>query len=335
MSDPIVSVIISTYNSERFMRGRLENLVGQTLFNKIEIVVVNSGSQQDEEQIVKEYARPYSNIHYLKTEKRETIYQAWNKGIRIVRGRYVTNANTDDILRKDALETLSSALDSNPDVAMVYADQFVSHTPNKPFVEGRGSHRLHWPSYSRIALLQGSLAGPQPMWRTSLHFVDNLWFNETFEVAGDYDFACAVAEKYKLLKVDDILGVYYKAKDSSNKEFSNIPRTFAEAFVVQEKYGRRYVADLSAIERSKLFATCLQRMRLPRVFFGVGREVAARLFPSIRVSSKMFWCWLASLIKEAEGDIDWATRCCLPLYRVGTENLVQRQFVRLTTIHPR
>lgn len=54
MSEPIVSVIVSTYNSERFIRQRLENLIGQTIFYKTEIVVVNSGSRENEERIVHE-----------------------------------------------------------------------------------------------------------------------------------------------------------------------------------------------------------------------------------------------------------------------------------------
>jgi glycosyltransferase involved in cell wall biosynthesis len=331
MSEPIVSVIISTYNSERFIRGRLENLIGQTIFHNTEIVVVNSGSQEDEEIIVHEYVVAYPNISYTATIERETIYRAWNRGIAIARGRFITNANTDDVLRDDALEILALALDANPGVAMVYADQYVSHIPNQLFVDAQNRNRLRRPPYSRVALLQGSLAGSQPMWRASLHSADNLWFDEQFEVVGDYDFACAVAEKYELLKIDDVLGVYYKAKDLSNKEFSNVSQTVSEAFAVQEKYGRRYVAALSATKRDSLFATCSRMMRMPRFVFLIGREVGARLFPAIHVSSKMFWCWLASMIKEAEGDILSAERCCLPAYRVGSENLVRRQFTRLTT----
>jgi glycosyltransferase involved in cell wall biosynthesis len=333
MSEPIVSVIISTYNSERFIRGRLENLIGQTIFHNTEIVVVNSGSQEGEEMIVREYVVAYPNISYTATIERETIYRAWNRGIALARGKFITNANTDDVLRNDALETLASALDANPGVAMVYADQYVSHTANQLFVDAQKRNRLRRPPYSRIALLQGSLAGSQPMWRASVHSADNIWFDEQFEVAGDYGFACAVAEKYDLLKIDDVLGVYYKAKDLSNKEFSNVSQTVSEAFATQEKYGRRYVVALSAAERDSLFTTCSRLMRMPRVFFRIGREVGARLFPAIHVSSKMFWCWLASLIKEVEGDIVLAKRCCLPIYRTGSENLVQRQFTRLTTTY--
>ena len=41
--------------------------------DKLEIIVVNSGSEQNEESIVKEFQEKYSNIVYIKTE-REGLY---------------------------------------------------------------------------------------------------------------------------------------------------------------------------------------------------------------------------------------------------------------------
>ena len=119
----LISALVSTYNSERFIRGCLEDLEAQTVANKLEIIVVNSGSEQNEESIVKEFQKKYSNIKYVKTELRETIYTAWNRAIKIARGKYLTNANTDDRHRKDALEILANELDNNPDIALVYGDQ--------------------------------------------------------------------------------------------------------------------------------------------------------------------------------------------------------------------
>jgi len=66
----LVSAIVSTYNSKRFIRGCLEDLENQTIADRLEIVVVNSGSEQNEDKIVKEFQGRYSNIKYIKTDKR-------------------------------------------------------------------------------------------------------------------------------------------------------------------------------------------------------------------------------------------------------------------------
>ena len=66
----LVSAIVSTYNAERFIRGCLEDLENQTIADQIEIIVVDSGSQQDEEAVIREFQEKYSNIKYIKTDNR-------------------------------------------------------------------------------------------------------------------------------------------------------------------------------------------------------------------------------------------------------------------------
>ena len=106
----LVSAIVSTYNSERYLRGCLEDLEAQTISDRVEIIVVNSGSEQNEESIVKEFQEKYANIRYIKTENREGVYAARNRGIREATGKYITNANTDDRHRKDAFKVMTTIL---------------------------------------------------------------------------------------------------------------------------------------------------------------------------------------------------------------------------------
>ena len=70
-NNPLVSVIISTYNSEKFMEGRLLDLINQTIFNKIEIIIIDSGSEQNEKKIVLPYITKHTNIRYFRKEERE------------------------------------------------------------------------------------------------------------------------------------------------------------------------------------------------------------------------------------------------------------------------
>ena len=154
---PLVSAIVSTYNNERFMEGRLRDLVAQTLGDRLEIIVVDSGSQGNEGAIVKRFMEKHSNIRYIRTEERERIYQAWNRGIRAARGKYVTSANTDDRLRPDALEILASELDAHPEMALAYADFFITNTENEEFHAHTRTGYSIKPDFAPNIMLDGRL----------------------------------------------------------------------------------------------------------------------------------------------------------------------------------
>ena len=205
---PLVSVIVSTYNSERFLANALRNLEQQTIADRIEIIIIDSGSTQNERTIVEEFQSHYNNIRYLRTGH-ETIYQAWNRGIRLAKGKYVTNANTDDCHRIDALEVMAGELAQNPDIALVYADTAVTFEENQTFatVEPDGYHLR--PDYDPGIMLTGCHMGPQPMWRRCLH--EELgYFREDLRSAGDYEFWCRVALRHQLKHIPQTLGLYYE-----------------------------------------------------------------------------------------------------------------------------
>lgn len=208
IDQPLVSVLVSTYNAERFIQGALESLEQQTISNRIEIIVIDSGSTQDERTIVAQYQARYGNVHYLRTA-REPIYQAWNRGVRIARGRYLTNANTDDRHRSDALEVMVGELENHPDIALVYADSAVTFEGNQSFDAALPEAYHFRPKYEPGIMLTGCHMGPQPMWRSSIH--EELGcFREDLRSAGDYEFWCRLALRYSFKHIPQTLGLYYE-----------------------------------------------------------------------------------------------------------------------------
>lgn len=245
----LISAIISTYNSERFIRGKIEDLLQQTIFDKLEIVIVNSGSQQNEEEIIKEYIEKYPNIKYIRTDERETIYKAWNRGIKISSGKFICNSNTDDRLRKDAYEILSSKLLENPEIALVYADQYITSEENITFecLEDKKIEKM--PDFDFVLQLDRCIVFSQPMWRALLHFEDNIWFNENFEICGDHDFQLQLSLKYKMLHIPIVLGSFYLSKNKSNKSYQNIGLVKKERDMISYEYMERYLEKLSEDEK--------------------------------------------------------------------------------------
>lgn len=206
-----VSAIVSTYNSAKFIRGCLETLVNQTLYQKgeLEIVVIDSASPQNEESIVKEFQAKYPNIIYERTSERETLYASWNRAIKMARGVYITNANTDDRLRPDALEIMANYLDNHPDVSLVYPDQLITNTVNDTWEKTKADRRWNWPSFNYNELEIRCIIGSQPMWRKSLHEKYG-YFRPEFTSAGDYEFWLRIGKTEKLARIPETLGLYYE-----------------------------------------------------------------------------------------------------------------------------
>lgn len=235
----LVTAIVSTYNAEQFLRGCLDGLEQQTIADKLEIIVVNSGSQQNEESIVREYKQKYDNIVYIKTEYREGIYTAWNRAVKAARGKYITNANTDDRHRRDALEIMADTLESAPDVGLVYGDQICTDTPNGTFANHHAIQMVRKPEYSRQGLLLGCCTGSQPMWRKSVH--DEIgYFDDSLTCAADWDFWLRISEKYQLKHIPEFLGIYYYNKEGI--EHGRKIHSLYERYIVGKRYGTPYIS---------------------------------------------------------------------------------------------
>ncbi|GAB6113471.1 glycosyltransferase [Desulfomicrobium salsuginis] len=240
-----ISAIVSTYKSEKFIKSRLDNLLSQTIADKIEIIVLDSNSPENEKKIVNDFQLTNENIKYFRTIERETVYQAWNRAIKISTGKYIITANSDDILRDDALEIMSNELDNNPSTALVYADYFITNIDNQNFYKHIRTGYSIKPDYSPDIMLSGCHIGPQPLWRKSIHNKIG-YFDESLISASDYEFWCRIATQYKMKHINDFLGLYYHNPNGIVNKNSNVNNI--ETSIIKQKY-------VNAFPRPKSFIT--------------------------------------------------------------------------------
>ncbi len=205
----LVSAIVSAYRAERFMRGLLEDLEAQTLAERLEIVICDSSSPENEAGIVREFQRRYDNIVYFRTPEREPSQVSYNRCIQVARGPYLTMANADDRHRPDALEVLARTLDARPDVGLAYADSLITRRENETFARTTAERVLRYPPYSVRQSLMFCHFGPQAMWRANLGD-DADWFDEGYSFANDMDRYIDFAWRHGALHVAEVLGLYFE-----------------------------------------------------------------------------------------------------------------------------
>jgi GT2 family glycosyltransferase len=114
---PAVTIVIPAYNASRYIAQTLDSVKAQT-FTDYEVIVVNDGSEDREEleRILDSHPLP---IIYL-SQKNSGVSAARNAAIKIARGEFYTQLDSDDQWTPEYLEVQLGILKDNPDVALVY-----------------------------------------------------------------------------------------------------------------------------------------------------------------------------------------------------------------------
>jgi len=103
MTENLVSIITPIYNGERFVAQTIESVLAQTYPNW-EMIIINDGSKDSSESIVKKYAEKDARIK-LFSQLNEGSAAARNNGIRRAAGRYIALLDADDLWEPFFLES--------------------------------------------------------------------------------------------------------------------------------------------------------------------------------------------------------------------------------------
>ena len=119
----MISVVMSVYNGEAFIRPTIESILSQT-HQDYEFIIVNDGSIDSTLEIIKEYALLDSRIKIITRENKGLIYSL-NEAIEYSKGEYIARMDADDICEINRLELQRIFLDENEFIDVVGADVFI------------------------------------------------------------------------------------------------------------------------------------------------------------------------------------------------------------------
>lgn len=113
-SRDLVSVVIPTYNSSKFLPTAIESVLSQTHL-AVEITVVDDGSTDDTRAV----CDPYLAVKYI-YQPNQGAASARNAGIRASTGNYLVFLDSDDYLFPEAIEVGIDCLKANPDAGFIF-----------------------------------------------------------------------------------------------------------------------------------------------------------------------------------------------------------------------
>lgn len=112
---PLIYVVMSCYNREKYVVEAIESILNQTYTN-FEFIIIDDCSTDNTFEIVKEYAKKDNRILALKNDKNYCYVHSLNKGIEIAKGKYIARMDDDDISLPERFEKQVEFLEKNEDI---------------------------------------------------------------------------------------------------------------------------------------------------------------------------------------------------------------------------
>ena len=114
---PDISVIMSVYNGETYLREAIESVIGQT-FKNWELVIINDCSTDSTGEILSDYSLKDERIKVHTNEVNLKLPSSLNKAISLCTGKYIARMDADDICLPDRFEKQFKFMEENPDVSL-------------------------------------------------------------------------------------------------------------------------------------------------------------------------------------------------------------------------
>lgn len=243
-----ISLLTSILNGKDFIRGFLEDITRQTIFDQCQLIMVDANSPEylETEECIFEYTKKYKNIEYHKIVNKDSfvpnVYTVWNLIIKdYAKAELLSNANIDDRKHPRHLELHLNALEENPSVSLAYANVLETSSPNETFEKNTANLLMDMPEFSLDNLLRVNMPHNNPVWRADLH-QEYGYFNDNYFSAGDYEmWLRAAIEGNQFMKIcDEPLSLYYRNPKGISSRAETLGEAITEVRSVTKEYTLLY-----------------------------------------------------------------------------------------------
>ncbi len=216
MSNIFFSVVLTSYNSEKFIKKTLESLIGQN-FKNFEVILIDDGSADNTVNIAKKIQiRKKINLNIIQLKHSGLPARSRNIGIKRSKGRYICFLDADDYFNFNKLIYLKRIL-SKKKTDVLYHNVFLSKEKKILYCD---SIDIKNP-FSDLFLNKNKIVMSSSVVNRSFINKNKIKFNEKKKLVTveDYDFWLQIAKsKGKFLLIKKILGVYNLNNSSISKK---------------------------------------------------------------------------------------------------------------------
>lgn len=232
----MVSIIIPTYNAEKYIAETIKSVEAQS-YSEWEIIIVDDGSTDKSADIIKELQCGNDKITYF-YQNNAGVSVARNNGIARSNGKYIALLDADDVWEKENLELKVEILETHNNVEWVYSDMYKADK-NAEIIEqsppGTDSNIL-----DSILLWEREVV-PAPCSNVVFLkkcFTEGVSFDKHLSTAADQDFTIQLACKYNGHYINKPLWRYRTLENSMSKNIAVMEKDHIAVFKKAAKNGR-------------------------------------------------------------------------------------------------
>jgi glycosyltransferase involved in cell wall biosynthesis len=218
-NEPKVSVVMSVYNSEKYLRESVNSVLNQS-FTDFEFVIINDGSTDGTREILESYNDPRIILIH---QENMGLTKSLNKGITLARGEYIARQDADDISMLERLEKQLEFLEKNKNVALLGTAAQIIY--NRGILLKTTINPCDYASIKNLLKNTNCFIHGSVMFKREVFF-ELGGYREFFLTSQDYDLWLRFAEKFE---VANLLIPLYKFR------FNQQSISFKKAIVSQRK----------------------------------------------------------------------------------------------------
>lgn len=231
VATPKISVIMSVYNSEKFLCEAIDSILAQT-FKDFEFIILDDSSTDQSVEIIKKYSDP--RIRFIQNEKNLGLRDSLNRGLELAEGEYIARMDSDDIADVERLEKQVAYMDKNPHVVLCGGN--VRYLIDGETRKNKEIFPLTFAGIRLAMLRYNCFFHPTVIIRRSFLVENKLNYQRTF--ADDYDLwirMIKAAEKndYTMVNIPEVVLNYRIHESNFGKKKQEISN---EVFQIQKEY---------------------------------------------------------------------------------------------------
>jgi glycosyltransferase involved in cell wall biosynthesis len=256
-----VSIIISAYNHEKFLKDTVSSLIKQT-FSDFEIILIDNGSNDSTYKICKSFSD--SRIKVFQIKKNIGFAYALNYAFEKCQGEYISLFTSDDISLPDKLKKQVKYLDDHPEIGAVFSKaQMIDedgnntkHNYNEVFDQVNRS-RYEWLNY--FFNKGNCLCFSSALIRKSVYKEIGLE-NMTMTQLHDFDLWKRLCLKYEIYIFQENLIKFRIRNDNKNASAPTIDNQFRSIFEFSHIL-KNYLKIKNISEYNKIFPNSIKKYK--------------------------------------------------------------------------